>query len=156
VQLEFEFAKAVTTPPPDFSECLQFDPEERTAEAAAARKKISPLPLTSSFIADLNGYRVTQDILRHPSGPTVPELVKVGNLVETNYGTGPYVVKRISKHLDYGVETYTLACSSPTHSGESYLNELVAVDGRILDLFLASKDEVFLLGEMPVEPGHLF
>lgn len=48
---------------------MLFDPEDRTAEAAAKRREVSPLPLHSSYVADLNGYRVTQDMLRHPAGP---------------------------------------------------------------------------------------
>lgn len=155
LELDLESAGLKSRPRPDFSGCLQFDPEQRTAEAAATRKAISPRPLHSSYIADLNGYRVTQDMLRHPSGTPFPEIIKVGTLIKTSYGTGPYAVKNIIPCSDYGVQTYHLTCRSPTRSGEFLLNELVAVDGRILALFLANQDEVFLLDDIPVEPGHL-
>lgn len=155
LELDLESAGLKPRPRPDFRDCMLFDEEERTAEAAAARRKESPHPLHSSYIADLNGYRVTQEMLRHPSGAPLPELVETGTLVKTSYGSGPYVVKKIAPFVDYGVQTYSLRCRSPVLSGEFFLNELVAVDGRILALFLANEDEVFLLGEMPVEPGHL-
>lgn len=124
---------------PDFSDCLQFDPEQRTAEAAAARKRVSKDKICSSFVADLNGYRVTQDMLRHPQGTPFFELVKAGDTVRTSYGTGPYIIKAIIPCLDYSVQTYSIVCKGGYH-----LNELVAVNGRILHLFLANEDECFI------------
>ena len=143
-------------PPPDFSETMQFDPEKRTAEAAAARKTVAPRPPHNSYIADLNGYRVTQDMLRHPSGTPLPKIIQVGTLIKTSYETGPYAVKKILPCSDYGVQTYHLTCRSPTRNGEFFLNELVAVDGRILALFLANEDEVFILDDIPTPAGQLF
>jgi hypothetical protein len=157
LQLEFEFAKAVTTPPPDFSDCLQFDPEQRTAKAAAARKRESPYCLLNSYIADLNGYRVTQDMLRHPSGTKLTELIMPGTVLRTSYGIGIYTVKKVLPQEDYGVQTYSLVCRNPYGgSGDYYLNELVAVDGKILKLFLASDEEFFIIDELPTPVGYLF
>lgn len=130
--------------PPDFSEIFLFSPEQRTAKAAAKRKKVAPHPLHSCYVADLNGYRVTQDMLRHPSGPRFCDLIGVGTVVRTSYGTGPYIVKDIREFVDYGVETYSLVCSDVDKSGRYFLNELVAVDGRMLALFVANDDEVFV------------
>ena len=157
MQLSLDMEKAgVKHEPPDFSGCSQFAPHQQTAEAAAARKAVSPRPLHSPYVADLNGYRVTQDILRHPSGIPLPELVKPGTVVKTSYGTGPYIVKSVSRWEIYGVETHSLVCkSSEDSNGDSYLNNLVAVDGRILQLFLANEDEVFVLDDYPLRQKYL-
>lgn len=155
--LDWESAGLKRPPPPDFSGCFQFDPEERTAKAAAKRKAISPLLLRSSYVADLNGYRVTQNMLRHPAGPPLPKLIKRGTIVKTSYDTGPYVVKEVSPYTDYGVETHSLKCRHVNGGGgEYFLNELVAVDGRVLHLFLANEDEVFIIDDYPTPPGCLF
>lgn len=155
--LDWESAGLKRPPPPDFSGCFQFDPEERTAKAAAKRKAISPRPLHSSYVADLNGYRVTQNMLRHPAGPPLPKLVKRGTIVKTSYDTGPYVVTAVCPHTDYGVETYSLVCcGADGPRGQYHLNELVAVDGRVLHLFLANEDEVFIIDDYPTPPGCLF
>ena len=133
---------------------MLFDPEDRTAEAAAKRREVSPLPLHSSYVADLNGYRVTQDMLRHPSGPPWNQIIHVGSAVRTSYDTGPYVVEAISEHEDYGVKTISLVCSLPNAkrrkdgkmAGEpdGWLNGYVAVDGRLLALFKANTDEIII------------
>lgn len=138
-------------------DCLCFEPEDRTAKAAEKRQNISPLPLHSSYIADLNCYRVIKDMLRFPSGPHWSEIVKIGNIVETSYDTGPYVVEAISEHETYGVKCITLICSLPNAKRrkdgrmmgdpDGWLNEIVAVNGRLLKLFKANKDEVLVKGE---------
>ena len=136
---------------------MLFDPEDRTAEAAAKRREVSPLPLHSSYVADLNGYRVTQDMLRQPSDPPWDKIIHVGSVVRTSYGTGPYLVEAISEHEDYGVKNISLVCSLPDAkrrkdgkmSGEpdGWLNEIVAVDGRLLKLFKGSTDEIIVLSD---------
>lgn len=149
-QLVMGWAIAPKRPPPDFSQCLQFAPEERTAEAAAARRQVSPYRLGSSYVADLNGYRVTQDMLRHPSGPRFRELLKEGDVVRTSYGTGPYIVDHIGKYPTYGVECYSLGLKDMLGKRGYGINELVAVDGRLLALFLANEDEVEVLKDYKV------
>jgi hypothetical protein len=136
--------------PVNIRNCFQFAPHERTAEAAAARESTSPWPLRSCYVADLNGYRVTQDMLRHPSGPAMRDLVAAGMAIRTSYNTGPYLVKRISAHENYGVKCYSFACTGVDRHGEYYLNDYVAVDGRILHLFLANDDELIIEKEVKV------
>ena len=140
--------------PPDFSQCFQFDPEQRTAEAAAARRAVSPYRLGSSYVADLNGYRVTQDMLRHPIGPKFRELLKEGDVVRTNYGTGPYIVDHIGKYPAYGVDCYSLGLEDLNGKHGYGINELVAIDGRLLHLFLANEDEVEVMKDykLPEKP----
>jgi hypothetical protein len=138
---------------------LQFEPEERTSEAAANRKYTAPggqIP-GSSYIADLNGWRVTQDMLRHPSGKHWSEIVKICSVIKTSYETGPYIVESISEYSVYGVKVLSFVLSKEnasrkkdgTMSGEpdGWINEIVAVDGRLLKLFKGSDDEVFVTGE---------
>ena len=135
---------------------MQFDPEDCTAEAASSRK-YGAHPgekIGSSYVADLNGYRVTQDMLRHPQGAHWSELVHIGTVVRTSYNTGPYVVEQINEHIIYGLKTISLVCSLPDAKrrkdgqmmGEpdGWLNEIVAMDGRLLKLFKANEDEVFV------------
>jgi len=124
---------------------LQTMPEECTAEAAASRKWPAPpgVTVSSSYVADLNGYRVTQDMLRHPSGPHWSELVHVGSVVRTNYSTGPYIVQEIYEYEHYGVRLICLTMKP----GKAYLNDYVAVDGQLLALFLSNNDEIVIEGE---------
>ena len=171
-QQKLAFAEEAKREPPDFRECFQFDPEQRTAEAAAARKKISPRKLRSSYVADLNGYRVTQDMLRHPSGPPFTKLVQIGQVVRTNYSSfnpsgadirvpfaeeKPYIVEGIHKFEDYGVECYSLTLSDTDGRRGYSINELVAVDGKMLHLFLANEDAVFVDNDYQLpQPKLLF
>lgn len=108
-------------------------------------------------MADLNGDRVTQDMLRHPSGPHWSELVKVGSIIKTNYNSGPYIVEHISEREVYGVLTIGFTLSYPdakrkkdgTMWGDpdGWISEIVAVDGELLKLFLKNKDTVTVEGE---------
>jgi hypothetical protein len=140
-------------------EYLMFDPEQQTAEAAASRKKLSPRPPGSSYVADLNGYRVTQDMLRHPAGQHWSEIIGVGAIVRTSYGLDrPYLVEKIHEGTKYGVQYISLICSAEdtrrrkdgqlkNDTDFSYLNEYVAVDGKLLALFISNNDEVIVGGE---------
>lgn len=140
-------------------EYLMFDEEQQTAKAAAVRKKIAPFPLAGSYCADLNGYRVTQAMLRHPHGRHWSEIVRVGAIVRTSYGLDrPYMVENIYENTMYGVGVISFRCSGENTSRRKdgqlsgdgdyfYLNEYVAVDGRLLALFIANKDEVIVGGE---------
>ncbi|MBF9235629.1 hypothetical protein [Microvirga alba] len=99
-------------------------------------------------------YRQTPD-----GQPTVADMVKPGMTVRTSYGTGGIVTNVSGPHpiwnplkLDYpeGLETYSIVYATPEkygrHTGKDLgcLNELVAVDGRILKLFGANEDEVLV------------
>lgn len=67
--------------------------------------------------------------------PRVPQLVGLGAVVTTNYGTGPYRVVAIHEERVMGHQTSSLECERLDRPGQAWLNELVAVDGRILHLF---------------------
>ena len=114
-----------------------------------------------------------------PEGqPNVPDLVRPGAIVHTNYNTGPYIVVRVSGPHRYApdlapfsrdlradaevpdgtrvFEHYSLCLvheqefiESPILKRlkeDSWVNEVVAVDGRLLKLFEANCDEVFMDG----------
>ena len=110
------------------------------------------------------GYRVTP-----PGEPKVPDLVRPGMRVRTSYDTGgtvahvkgPYTyaalvtLAREGYRLTYRrrFQTYTIIYVPPdrygVHSERDFhwLNEIVAVGGRLLKLFEANPDEVFIEDE---------
>ena len=106
--------------------------------------------------------------LTPPGQKTVPELISIDYLIKTNYGTGPYRVEEISKHTYYGIcEAYSLILSQPNaqrnKNGKlpkdysySYINEIVAQDGKLLMLFEANEDEVIVVGKAKIRRTSLF
>lgn len=102
------------------------------------------------------GFRQT------PLGESMlPEIVKPGNIIETNYG-GPtyYRVNKIVSGTEEGFPPcHSLLLSLIRHGklyhGDFLINELVAVGGRILKLFENNSDEVFILGHYD-DQGVLF
>ena len=77
--------------------------------------------------------------------PEVDALLAVGDLVWTSYGTGPYLVKCVTCHEWRGLRQFSLVLNDADgRKGDSYINELVAVDGRLLKLFANNQDEVFV------------
>ncbi len=115
-------------------------------------------------------YRVT------PTGQeTVPEIVKVGDIVYSSYSDIRYRVESINEQdTHYDAPEGRSVSAPPSHGlvlsdidakrtkggnlpknySYSYINELVAVDGRLLKLFQANADEVFVEGKekKPKEP----
>lgn len=125
--------------------------------SAPCNKFFANVSMSNNWISDPL-YRKT------PNGQdTVEDLIKPGTIVKTNYGDTEYIVKSVTKYIykpierpdDHTFENYSLVLiDKKTNKGGSYLNELVAVDGKILKLFMANDDEVFILGnidEMPIE-----
>lgn len=93
------------------------------------------------YKGDIRPYRTTLQ-----GGGVVSEILQVGDIVTTNYNTGPYLIEKITLVTFtgcppcYSLRMYRL-------SGQKsfcYINELVAVGGRLLKLFKANLDEVFL------------
>lgn len=96
-----------------------------------------------------------------PPGASVADIAPVGTIVETSYDTGPYVVLRVSQH-DYNPQnfpfkpcpTWSFAMcklDEPTKVAEYYINEVVPQNGRLLMLFSANTDEVFVRGMAPAD-----
>jgi len=90
-----------------------------------------------------------------PGQKTTDQLLFVGDIIETNYSPGGKVID-VSRHEYYGLSAYSIVyvdVDAPANKDGSYrenhyryINELVAQDGRILKLFNANEDEVFVKG----------
>lgn len=88
---------------------------------------------------------------RLPEGPTVKDLCPPGTIVSTSYSTGPYIVRSVTDRVWKGKRCWDLLCSQlGSKKDHAYLNEYVAVDGRIRSLFGINADEVLIL-ERPEE-----
>lgn len=125
---------------------------------------------------------------RIEQGITVPDLLEVGDTIRTSYGTGPYLVVRITKHVTcccpYSKISRTAIChdhwdgptvkdfhievvdwslllidsrAKMTKNGKllggsqySYINELVAFDGKLLQRYENSQDEVIIENSVKV------
>lgn len=99
-----------------------------------------------------------------PGQPSVPELVGPGATVRTSYGTGGVVVRiEASTFTAESGEVFahhTIVYVPPDRADRHrdsdlrWINECVAVDGRILMLFEANRDEVFVDGPaIPAPPA---
>jgi hypothetical protein len=91
-----------------------------------------------------------------PHDPALPDLVRIGATVRTSYGTGGVVtaVYRYWVNVAEGQtrDCWTIEITDPRRRGEAargWLNEYVVHDGRILALFMANDDEVFVVGAAP-------
>jgi len=113
---------------------------------------MKPKDCPNSYIAELDDVKITPDLLRRPTGPRFTDLVHEGTIVKTSYGTGPYTVQVVSPRVVYGAQCFDLVVGRQCGSGHPpygkyYLNELVAVNGRLLHLFKANDDEVVVVGQ---------
>lgn len=89
-----------------------------------------------------------------PGQPTVPDLVQAEDMVRTSYNSGPYIVLKIkehtTKHCGREYLSHKLHCVHEKHwrggdqNATAWIGELVAVNGRILKLYEANTDEVFV------------
>jgi hypothetical protein len=91
-----------------------------------------------------------------PGSPTVADLVQPGTVVSTSYGTGGVVIE--VKEYFYTAPTretlshFTIIYVPPDRAQKYrdtdryWINECVAVGDRIVMLFEANEDEVFVVG----------
>lgn len=112
----------------------------------------------NGYLASLNNDWLSDPLYRTtPEGePTVADLIKKGSIVQSNYSDTVYIVSNVKKYEyrpkerpeDHGVfEEYSLSLiDRRTGKGGFTINELVAVGGKVLKLFMANEDEVFVLG----------
>lgn len=110
------------------------------------------------------GYPHAEQYRRTQSGaPTVAELVHPGDTVTTSYGTGGVVIA--VNELSFTAPTgetlphFTIVYVPSDRHGRHrdndrrWLNECVAVEGRILKLFENNSDEVFVIERArPISP----
>lgn len=124
------------------------------------RKQPSPASVRgyearSTYTAGLGAPDRRQYRRTPPGAPTVADLVRHGDTVATSYNTGGVVIE--VKEYFYAAPTgeilshfsivYVPADRATKHRDidRHWINECVAVDGRILMLFEANSDEVFVV-----------
>lgn len=111
--------------------------------------------MTSSYLAEINHCTPAPDELRaeDPGKPTAGDLIRIGSIVRTSYGTGPYLVDRVTSHDYYSdfrawsITGFTMDRDGTFRRNEAnrfWINELVAdwSEGKavIRKLFLANDD----------------
>ena len=131
------------------------------AHATSPGPAWSPVPAPvhwSRYLVDLNRVPWTFDDCHvTPIGePTVADLIKPGDLGRTSYGNTVYDVMAITAYNGHddrrgnGFPPYFNLTgrdvSKPHGDNLGYLNELVAVQGRIRHLFKDRHDELFVVG----------
>lgn len=109
----------------------------------------------STYTADLGVPDRRRCRRTAPGAPTVADLVHPGDTVSTSYSTGGVVID--VKEYFYAAPTgetlshFTIVYVPPDlaakyrDSDRRWINECVADDGRILMLFEANSDEVFIV-----------
>lgn len=112
-------------------------------------------PATSEYQRDVAGLAAPIQYRQTPHGqPGVDQLVRIGDTIWTSYCSGPYVVCGVKPYECYGMRVFTLelrdlgrasgAGKRSKRDPDGWINELVAVDGRILKLFANNDDEVYV------------
>lgn len=122
-----------------------------------------------SRLVDLNGLPTNEQGAFRKADADLAVIAPVGAVVRTSYGTGPYVVEKITRfsHLEGPETSGPFWCLRVVHVDRyeeprpflyedfSYLNQLVPCGGRICHLFEANGDEVFVIGRVGVlRPEH--
>jgi len=111
----------------------------------------------SLFSAGLGAYDPGHYRSTPPGAPDVAFLVRVGAMVRTSYGPGGIVTKVEGPHVHVTADGreyphFTIVYVPSERFGRhckldrNWINECVAVDGRILKLLEANLDEVFIAG----------
>lgn len=123
------------------------------------RRKSRPVALRhlahSLYSADLGEHDPGRYRLTPPGAPDVPALVRPGMAVRTSYGSGGIVIAvegpvihRVPDGTEYPHFTivYVPADRFGRHTklDRNWINECVAVHGRILKLLEANSDEIFV------------
>lgn len=115
------------------------------------------LVATNAYMRELGYGRKHRHRYRRASRP-ISDLVRVGSIVRTNYGTGPYVVIEIAAFDDRPPEGGWYPCYWLTvqpirdgvwdrrSSATGWLTEVVPYGRRLLHLFENNTDEVFVIG----------
>jgi hypothetical protein len=125
------------------------------------RKQISPAgqkiyEAHSTYTAGLGAPDPCRYRRTPPAAPTVADLVQPGDTVSTSYGTGGVVIEvKEYFHAAPTGETlshFTIVYVPPDRVTKyrdtdlCWINECVAVGNRIVKLFEANTDEVFVVG----------
>ena len=117
-------------------------------------------PFSDLYKPPLDDELRAEDMTR----PVVGDLLKPGMVVETSYGTGPYMIHRVTAHAYYEkYRAWSLVLiyqrdgrwpDKPTGNDFGYVNELVVSwengEPRFRHLFLANDDEVRIIARHAV------
>lgn len=113
---------------------------------------------SNTYLASLD-YPTDGLTYRTPAGPPIHALVRPGTVVTTSYGSGPYHVHQLSgphtfRPKEGGEFAHWSLILSPIRDfdpassrfpkGDHFINEVVAVNGRLLHLFENNDDEVLI------------
>jgi len=119
----------------------------------------TPMTVCNTFIADLNkaSFGAADPLYRKtPDGQLkVDKLISPGTIIKSSYSTQEYIVAKVVRdeykpieRPDQIFESFWLSLiAKDSRKGGYSISELVAVDGRILKLFVANEDEIFILGK---------
>jgi hypothetical protein len=137
-------------PAPDLAQVFPGD-SAWLPDALQRGESFADWPAHSGYQAEM-GFRNLTQYRQTPHGqPEVDQLVFPGDTVWTSYGTGPYVVKEVTSYKCLGMRCFTLVLQDLGVCGKrrkreasGWINEVVAVDGRLLKLFANNEDEVFI------------
>ncbi len=123
---------------------------KQTPPAGTKTYEAHSIYTASLGVPDRRRYRRTP-----PGAPTVADLVRPGDTISTSYNTGGIVVE-VKEYFHAAPTGETLShftivyvpsdrASKYRHSDRHWINECVAVGNRILKLFEANTDEVFVV-----------
>ena len=92
----------------------------------------------------------------------VDELIRVGDTIKTNYGDDHLgVVISVNPYEVYGLTTFSIVyvpkekINKYRENDHCYINELVSQDNRVLKLFVANTDEVFIVEKKGIYQAKL-
>ncbi|MGU3362301.1 hypothetical protein ACLBWX_18395 [Methylobacterium sp. M6A4_1b] len=118
-----------------------YAPQSVSSRELAGDYDLGPLPLRST----------------PPGEPKVPDILKPGTVVRSNYSDRLYFVLKVDGPFFYhppeqaaAYEEWSLHLVTPEEwsagrkEASAWINEIVAVGGRLLKLFANNSDEVFL------------
>lgn len=133
--------RPLRTLPDDLSWIRTWAPNSTCSRESAGDYDLGPLPVRST----------------PPGEPKVPDIFKPGAVVRTSYGDNLYVVLKVDGPFFYhppeeaaAYEEWSLHLVRPDEwsagrkEPSAWINEVVAVGGRLLMLFDNNSDEVFL------------
>ena len=132
--------------PANLSWMRTYAPKTGSSRELNADYDLGPLPLRST----------------PPGEPKVPEILKPGVFVRTSYSDKPYVVLKVDGPFFYhppeeaaAYEEWSLHLVTPEEwsagrkDPSAWINEVVAVGGRLLRLFENNSDEVLVESARP-------
>lgn len=112
------------------------------------------MPFEAHSIPQLNlgGKHPSVPFRQTPAGqPTVADLLAPCDTIISNYSSIQYVIRGVYEFEWNGLKHWSLSLAIPGETKASAgINELVAVDGKVLKLFGNNRDEIYRLETRPL------